>query len=260
MGMDIAAKAYMAYYFVLGCTYAFMPEKPLEDSFPGLTGQDHYVTKLYHEVLGGLSFMLFLGCCPGTMGILMGTMAFACTMAKHKFVDHVEPPIPVQAMVRSDSLALSFPRLTHDPNKQGASCLLLALYGHVKKSNIGKWAFMAFNALNAFVFFTDTETVILESFPNLSTSSKGFFAASKCIEVAGTFCLAQVLSNCPPPLGRAMGMTAFCALIYKHRTVDNIGPPPPVLGAIIVVTLLQYYSYLTKGGSKVADKEDAKNK
>merc|ERR1712146_55850 len=133
--------------------------------------------------------------------------------------------------------------------------LLLALYGHVKKSNIGKWAFMAFNALNAFVFFTDTETVILESFPNLSTSSKGFFAASKCIEVAGIFCLAQVLSNCPPPLGRAMGMTAFCALIYKHRTVDNIGPPPPVLGAIIVVTLLQYYSYLTKGGSKVATRK-----
>ena len=125
MGMDIAAKAYMAYYFVLGCTYAFMPEKPLEDSFPGLTGQDHYVTKLYHEVLGGLSFMLFLGCCPGTMGILMGTMAFACTMAKHKFVDHVEPPIPVQAMVRSDSRSfLSFPRLTHDLNEKKTGCIL----------------------------------------------------------------------------------------------------------------------------------------
>ena len=127
--MDIAAKAYMAYYFVLGCTYAFVPEKPLEDSFPGLTGQDHYVTKLYHEVLGGLSFMLFLGCCPGTMGILMGTMAFVCTMAKHKFVDHVEPPIPVQAMVRRDSLSLSFLSVTYYynddlNNKKKTGCIL----------------------------------------------------------------------------------------------------------------------------------------
>ena len=130
----------------------------------------------------------------------------------------------------------------------------------MKKSNVGKWAFMAFNALNAFVFFTDAETVILESFPNLSTSSKGFIASSRCIEVIGTFCLAQVLSNCPGALGRAMGMTAFCALIYKHCTVDNIGPPPPVLGAIIAVTALQYYSYLTKGGTKVSDKNDSKNK
>lgn len=116
--MDVAAKAYMAYYFVLGCTYVFMPEKPLADSFPGLSGQDLYVTKLYHEVMGGMSFVLFLGCCPGTMGILMGTIAFLCTMGKHKFVDQVEPPLPVQAMVRkllslssSNPLTVSHPIL-----------------------------------------------------------------------------------------------------------------------------------------------------
>jgi hypothetical protein len=226
MGTDLALKVYMGYYFALACTYAFIPEKPLADSFPGLYGQDLYVTKLYHEVMGGLSFVLFLGCCPGTMGVLMGTMAWLCTMGKHKFVDNVEPPLAVQAM--------------------GVSCFLLALYGHFKQSNVGKWAFMAFNALNAFVFFSDAGGVVAESFPNLSTSSKGYFAASRCVEVMGTFCLAQVLTNCPGSLGRAMGMTAFLGLIYKHRTVDNIGPPPPVLGAIVVVTLLQYYSYLTK--------------
>ena len=93
MALDFATKAYMLYYFVLACTYSFMPLQPLSDSFPGLQGQDLYVGKVYHEVLGGLSFVLFLGCCPGTMGVLLVTVAFLCTMGKHKFVDQLEPPI-----------------------------------------------------------------------------------------------------------------------------------------------------------------------
>lgn len=139
----------------------------------------------------------------------------------------------------------------------GVSCFLLALYGHLKKSDVGKWGFMAFNALNAFVFFTDGANVVAESFPTLGKNSQGMWVGTRCMEVAGTFCLAQVLSNCPGALGRAMGMTAFLGLIYKHRTVDNIGPPPPVLGAIVIVTVLQYYAYLT---NKIAAKVDAKKK
>lgn len=232
MAFDLATKLFMLYTGMVGVSFLAMPEEPLKDSFPNASTSAMMAGKVYHEVVGALSLALCVGTCPGAMGAFMSSLCWVGVMAKHIYVDGLQPPLMVQAM--------------------GGGCAALCAFGVFSKSNVGKWAFMAFNALNAFVFFTNGAQVVQESFPDAKEGTDTLKICMLLVEVIGTHCVMQVLTNCPPPLGRAMAMTALLGLVAKHRNVDNVGPPLPVLGLMCVCSLVQYYAVFTKksGGDK----------
>ena len=235
--LDFATVMYMMYTGVTGGMFLFNPQLPLRQTFSdALAGEAYRVGLVYHEVVGMMNLVLLVGTCPGPKGYLMGSALFCSMMLKHILVDGLMPPPPVMAL--------------------GALSLLTSVYGVAKESNHGKWTFSLMNLLNAIVFLMNPGQPVQDSFPDVADGSRAYFIGSRLCEVIGVYALAQFLTNCPPPLGRAMAMSCLCALVYKHDTVDNIGPPKPVLYMIMVTTAAQWLSFMSKkiGGSPSAVK------
>jgi len=226
MVLDTATKIFMLYTGLTGAIFFFVPSMPVKETFGDLSGQEFLVARVYSEVIGGLSLALFVGTCPGAMGVLLSSMCWILTMAKHILVDNLQPPMPVLIMA--------------------TSCVAINFYSVKTESKLGKRVFMAFNALNAFMFFTNPGQVLADSFPSVSAGSNAYKYAVLLIEVVATHCVCQILTQCPPPLGRAMAMTALLGLVAKHNVVDNFGPPLPVLGLMVVCAAAQYYAVATK--------------
>eukprot|EP00940_MAST-03C_sp_MAST-3C-sp2_P001639 g1639.t1 len=238
--IDVATALYLVYVGGVAVMFLLNPAGPLKDSFPNASGLALEVGVVYHEVIGMMNMVLFVGTCPGTMGYLMGSIVFVAMMAKHILVNGLIPPIPVMAL--------------------GGLSLLACIYGHLKKNNVGKWTFSLFNLLNAFVFLSNPGQPLQDSFPAATEGSDAYFIGCRLCEVIGTYALMQFLTNCPPPMGRAMAMSCLAGLVYKHDTVDGVGPPKPVLFMIVIVTCANWFAVLKKMVSKKSSDDAAKNK
>merc|ERR1712072_488855 len=156
-------------------------------------------------------------------------------MTKHMLINGLYPPPPVIGM--------------------GFGILALCSYSVAFNSSVGKWAFLVAAALNAFVFFTDPKTPILDTWPNLAEGSLALTIGLRSVEVIGTHFTAFLLMGCPGALGRSMAMTCLVGLIAYHRVNFDIGPPLPVLGGIGLAFLAQWYAYFTSGKPTKTDKQ-----
>jgi hypothetical protein len=221
---------YMGYTALTGFVFLGMPRAQTLDIWPSAESDSTAleIGTVYGEVIGAFSLMLAVRCCPGPMGYLMSAAIWCLVMTKHMLVNGLYPPPPVIAM--------------------GFGCLALTAYSKVSGSSVGKWAMIAAASLNAFVFFTDPKTPLLDTWPNLSEASLGMNIGLRCIEVVATHFLAYVLMACPGPLGRAMAMTSIAGVVAYHRTSHDIGPPIPVLVGIIATFAAQWYAVANKSG------------
>eukprot|EP01050_Picozoa_sp_SAG11_P001647 SAG11_NODE_74_length_18043_cov_13.387818_17_plen_142_part_00 len=48
-------------------------------------------------------------------------------------------------------------------------------------------------------------------------------------EVIFALSLMLALTTCPPPIGNAMASTVLALTMVKHKTVNDLTPPPPVI-------------------------------
>ena len=219
---------FMGYTALTGLVFAGMPKAQTLDVWPAAEGdaQALEVGTVYCEVIGGLSLMLCVNCCPGPMGYFLSAITWCAIMTKHMLVNGLYPPPPVIAM--------------------GFGCLLLTAYSVSAKNNVGKWALLLASVVNAAVFFFDPKTPVLDTWPDLKDGSLALNVGLRSMDVLGTHFLALVLMACPGSLGRAMAMTAIVALVGYHRVNFEMGPPLPVLAGIMGTFATQWYAYATK--------------
>ena len=191
------------------------------------------VASVYYEVIGTLSFALAaLPLFGEAAGPVAGCLATMGIMAKHITVNGLMPPPPVMGMVAITALLTLFAAVTG------------------RKGGVGKWAFVIYNVLNAAVFILDPVTPLRDSFPALQDGTHAMALGKIMFEVMGycSYQLAAITLFDQSAAGYAVGFLPGLAMLYKHQTVDLVGPPMPVLVLFLLTNVLLAKDAVFGGG------------
>ena len=197
------------------------------------------VASVYYEVIGTLSFALAALPLFGNLwGPFVGCLATIGAMAKHITVNGLMPPPPVMGMVAVTALLTLFAALTG------------------RKGGVGKWSYVIYNIVNAAVFILDPATPLRDSFPSLQDGTHAMTLGILMFEVIGycAYQMAIITLMDQSAIGYAVGSLPGLAMLYKHQTVDKVGPPLPVLVLFLLTNALLAKDALF-GDSGAAGKE-----